>query len=110
MSRPSASELSYGAISEPGDRLRRMAKKKKTIRRKKSAGKKSATRRRTVARRKKASPSSKRSRLKQTVRSSRRSPLVTSLDDLTPSTRRGLGAHSAGQSGDTQGLSNVEEI
>ena len=28
---------------------------------------------------------------------------------VTGSTRRGLGAHSAGQSGDTQGLSNVEE-
>src|SRR4029453_2705283 len=87
-----------------------MAKKKKTTRRKKSAGKKPATRRRTAARRKKVSPSSKRSRLKQTVRSSRRSPLVTSLDVVTPSTRRGLGAHSAGQSGDTQGLSSVEEI
>src|SRR4029077_11020562 len=75
-----------------------------------SAGKKAATRRGTAARRKKASPSTKRSRLKRTVRSSRRSPLVTSLDVVTPSTRRGLGAHSAGQSGDTQGLSSVEEI
>ena len=97
-------------IPDPGDRLRRMAKKKKATRRKKSAGKKSATRRRTAARRKKVSPSSKRSRLKQIVRSSRRSPLVTSLDVVIPSTRRGLGAHSAGQSGDTQGLSSVEDI
>ena len=55
------------------------------------------------------SPSSKRSRPKQIVRTPRRSPLVTSLDVVIPSTRRGLGAHSAGQSGDTQGLSNVEE-
>jgi len=77
-----------------------MAKKKKATRRKKSAGKKSATRRRTAPRRKKVSP----------VRSSRRSPLVTSLDVVIPSTRRGLGAHSAGQSGDTQGLSSVEDI
>jgi hypothetical protein len=85
-----------------------MAKKKKATRRTKSVGKKSGTRRRTAARRKTMSPSSKRSRVKQIVRT-RRSPLVTSLDVVIPSTPRGLGAHSAGQSGDTQGLSNVEE-
>ena len=96
-------------MREPGDRLGRMAKKKKTTRRKKSAGKKSSTLRRTAARRTKVSSSSKRSRPKQIVRTPRRSPLVTSFDVVIPSTRRGLGAHSAGQSGDTQGLSNVEE-
>ena len=68
-------------------------KKKKTTRRQKSAGKKSGTLRRTAARRK-------------TVM---RSPQLTTVDVVNPSTRRGLGAHSAGQSGDTQGLSNVEE-
>jgi hypothetical protein len=94
---------------EPGDRLGRMAKKKKTTRRKKSASKKAGTLRGTAARRKKVSRSSKRSLPKQIVRTPRRSPLVTSLDVVIPSTRRGLGAHSAGQSGDTQGLSNVEE-
>jgi hypothetical protein len=83
--------------------------KKKTTRRKKSPAKKSGTLRRTAGRRKKGSSSSKRSRPKQIVRIPRRSPLVTSLDVVIPSTRRGLGAHSAGQSGDTQGLSNVEE-
>ena len=76
----------------PGDRLRCMAKKKVT-RKKKSAGKKSRALRRPAVRRKKVT----------------RSPEVTSFDVLIPSTRRGLGAHSAGQSGDTQGLSNVEE-
>ena len=55
------------------------------------------------------SSASTRSRPKQSVRTPRRSPLVTSLDEVIPSTRRGFGAHSAGQSGDTQGLSNVEE-
>jgi hypothetical protein len=91
-----------------------MAKKKKTARKKKSAGKKtsagrkSSTLRRPIARRKKAR-SSKRARPKQIVRTAARSPEVTSLDDVIPSTRRGLGAHSAGQAGDTQGLSNVEE-
>jgi hypothetical protein len=86
-----------------------MAKKKKTTRRKKSADKKSGALRRTAARRKKVSASSKRSHPKQIVRTPRRSLLLTSLDVVIPSTRRGLGAHSAGQSGDTQGLSNVEE-
>jgi hypothetical protein len=83
--------------------------KKKTTRMKKSAGKKSATLRGTAARRKKVSPLGKRSRAKQTGRIPPRSPLVTSLDVVIPSTQRGLGAHSAGQSGDTQGLSNVED-
>src|ERR1051326_6430996 len=85
-----------------------MAKKKKTARTKRSAGKKSGTLRRTVARSKKAR-SSKRSRPKQSVRPAAQSPQVTFLDLAIPSTRRGFGAHSAGQAGDTQGLSNVEE-
>lgn len=95
-------------VPEPGDRLRRMAKKKKTARKKRSAGKKSGTLRHTIARSKKLR-SSKRSRPKQIVRAAARSPQVTFLDLAIPSTRRGLGAHSAGQAGDTQGLSNVEE-
>jgi hypothetical protein len=105
-----ASGVRRSRESRLGDRLGRMAKtKKKTTRGKKSAGKMSGTRPGTAARRKKVSRSSKRPRLKQVVRPPRRSPLVTSLDDVIPSTRRDLGAHSAGQSGDTQGLSNVEE-
>src|SRR5476651_1114721 len=83
--------------------------KKKTTRKKESAGKKTGTLRSTAARRKKVPRSSKRSRPRQIVRTTRRSPLVTSLDVAAPPKRRGLGAHSAGQSGDTQGLSNVEE-
>jgi hypothetical protein len=86
-----------------------MATKKKTTRKKKSAGKKSGPLLHRTAARRKVPRSSKRLRPKQIVRTTRRSPLVTSLDIVTPSTRRGLGAHSAGQSGDTQGLSNVEE-
>ena len=50
---------------------------------------------------------SKRSLPKQ-VPAARRSPLVTSLDAATLQ-RRDVGTHSAGQSGDTQGLSNAEE-
>ena len=103
-----APQSTHGAIREPDDRLGRMAKKKAT-RKKKSPAKRSGTLRRTAARKKKASSASKRSRPKQIVRTPRRSPRVTSLDAVIPSTRRGLGAHSAGQSGDTQGLSNVEE-
>jgi hypothetical protein len=84
--------------------------KKKTTRKKKSAGRKSGILRRPAARRKKASRSSKRSRPKPIVRTTAQSPQVDSLDVVIPSRRRGLGAHSAGQSGDTQGLSSVEEI
>ncbi len=75
-----------------------MAKKKKTTHKKRSAGKKTGTLRSAVARRKKVA--------RLTIR---RSPLVTSLDVAATSGRRGLGTHSAGQSGDTQGLSNAEE-
>jgi hypothetical protein len=67
--------------------------KKKTARKKKSARKKTGTLRRSAARRKKV----------------RRSPLLTSLDVAAATGRRGLDAHSAGQSGDTQGLSNAQE-
>jgi len=87
-----------------------MAKKKAATRKKKSAVKKTGTLRSKPARRKKKTTRpSKRSRPKQAVRTRRRSRLVTSLDVAATSGRRGLGARSAGQSGDTQGLSNAEE-
>jgi hypothetical protein len=89
-----------------------MAKKKNAPRKSKSAGKKTKKTgklRRPAARRKKAPPASKRSRQKEVVLTTRRFPLVTSLDVAATSGRRGFGAHSAGQSGDTQGLSSAEE-
>ena len=86
-----------------------MAKKKNAPRNRKSAGKKTGTLRRSAARRKKAPRLSKRSRQKEVVGTTRRSPLVTTLDVAATSGRRGFGAHSAGQSGDTQGLSNAEQ-
>jgi len=85
-----------------------MVKKKNALRKRKAAGKKTGTLRRSTARRKKAPRSSKRSRQKEAVRTTRRFPLVTSLD-IGATGRRGFGAHSAGQSGDTQGLSSAEE-
>ena len=85
-----------------------MAKKNAPRKRKSAGKKKTGTLRRSAARRKKAPRSSKRSRQKEAVRTTRRSPLVSSLD-IGATGRRGFGAHSAGQSGDTQGLSNAEE-
>jgi len=85
------------ARCEPSDRLLRMAKKK-TARKRKPAGKKTATLRRSAARKKKVPRSI-----------TRRSPLDISLDVAAATGRRGLDAHSAGQSGDTQGLSNAQE-
>jgi hypothetical protein len=76
-----------------------MAKKKKNApRKKKSAGKKTGTLRRSAARRKKAPRSNKRSGQKEAT-----------LDVAATARRRGFGAHSSGQSGDTQGLSNAAE-
>ena len=86
-----------------------MAKKKNAPRKRKSGGKKTGALRRSAARRKEAPRSSKRSRPKEVVRTTPRSPLVTSRDVAATSGRRGFGAHAAGQSGDTQGLSNAEE-
>jgi hypothetical protein len=82
--------------------------KKKAIRKKKSAGKKTGTRRSKPARRKKTTRPSRQSRPKPIAQTTRRSPLDTSLDATVPGSR-GLGARAAGQSGDTQGLSNAEE-
>jgi hypothetical protein len=85
-----------------------MAKKKQATRKEKSSGKKTGTLRSKSARRKKVTRPSKGARPKQIVRTTPRS-LVTSLDGAATSGRRGLGARSAGQSGDTQGLSIAEE-
>jgi hypothetical protein len=82
--------------------------KKNTARKRKPAGKKTETLRRSAARRKKVPRSSTRSRQKA-IPTTRRSRLVTSLDVAAATGRRGLDAHSAGQSGDTQGLSNAQE-
>lgn len=83
--------------------------KKHTARKRKPAGKKKGTLRRSAVRRKKVPRSSTRSRQKAVIPTTRRSPLLTSLDVAAAAGRRGLDAHSAGQSGDTQGLSNAQE-
>ena len=94
------------------------ARKKKTVSRKKPTLKKSAARRAPSARKKtvkraapkklaakkkslpkKKSPAKKKSAKKATRRR------ADVINPVTPSGRRGLGAASAGQSGDTQGLS-----
>ena len=85
-----------------------MAKKKAT-RKKRSANKKTITLPRKAARRKQVRRVKRPSRVKQIVRIQRGSPLGPSLDVAAPLGGRGLGAHAAGQSGDTQGLSNTEE-
>lgn len=88
---------------------KKKAKTAKTAtRKKKSAGTKKSAARKTVARRKKTARPSKRSRTKRVALGTRRSTLVASFDAPVRG-RRGLGARSAGQSGDTQGLSNAEE-
>ncbi len=84
-----------------------MTKKRKATRKEKSSGKKKGARRSKPVRRKKKTQPSKSSRPQQIIRITR-SPLVTSIEATTLG-RRGLGAHSAGQSGDTQGLSDAEE-
>ncbi|HET9833636.1 MAG TPA: hypothetical protein VFP91_18070 [Vicinamibacterales bacterium] len=83
--------------------------KKNTARKRRPAGKKKATPRRSAARRTKVPRSSTRSRQKKTIPTTRRSQLVTSPYVAAAAGRRGLDAHSAGQSGDTQGLSNAQE-
>ena len=94
------------------------ARKKKTVSRKKPTLKKSAARRAPSARKKtvkraapkklaakkKSLPKKKsRAKKKSAKKATRRRADV--INPVTPSGRRGLGAASAGQSGDTQGLS-----
>ena len=94
------------------------ARKKKTVSRKKPTLKKSAARRAPSARKKtvkraapkklaaKKKPSPKKkspAKKKSAKKATRRRADV--INPVTPSGRRGLGAASAGQSGDTQGLS-----
>jgi hypothetical protein len=98
---------------------KKTARKKKTVSRKKPTLKKSVARRASSARKKtvkraapkklaakkkslpkKKSPAKKKSAKKATPR--RRADVI---NPVTPSGRRGLGAASGGQSGDTQGLS-----
>jgi hypothetical protein len=103
-----------------------MAKKKRVSRKKKPAGKKSknkkskkskkkaATRKRAATKRrrsarKKPSRASRRSRPKNPLRAARRNSVDVPLDVPVTGRRHGLGAGSAGQSGDTQGLSDAEE-
>jgi hypothetical protein len=83
--------------------------KKKVTRKKKSPGRKTRKRRGKPARKKKTTRPSKRSRPKKLAPMTRRGPLVMSLDAAGRG-RRGLGAASAGQSGDTQGLSDAEDV
>jgi len=82
-------------------------KKKVAIKRRKSARKNKPARKATSARKRTSRPS-KRPRPKKTLRAWRRSLRDVSLDAPVVSRRRGLGAGSAGQSGDTQGLSDAE--
>jgi hypothetical protein len=83
--------------------------KKKRARKTRPARRKALSRRSKPARKKKAVRSTKRSRPRQVARTTRRSPLDRSFD--APVLRRhGLGARSAGQSGDTQGLSNAVDV
>src|SRR5439155_10191785 len=99
-----------------GDRLGLMGKTKKAMRKKKSAGKKLGVRRSTLARRtkgparrKKVTRPSRRSRPRAVARTTR-GPAPTDALEVTTLGRRGLGARSAGQSGDTQGLSAGEWV
>lgn len=82
------------------------ARKKKAIGRKKPTLKKSAARRAPSARKKtakKAAPKSATRKKPVTRKATRRRAEI--INPVTPSGRRGLGADSGGQSGDTQGLS-----
>ena len=94
------------------------ARKKKTVSRKKPTLKKSAARRAPSARKKtvkraapkklaakkKSLPKKKSSAKKKSAKKATRRRADV-INPVTPSGRRGLGAASAGQSGDTQGLS-----
>lgn len=90
--------------------------KKKTTRAKKGAGRKKVTLRTKAGRGKKASRAKKPARTGKTTRreissGSKRSSLDSvSFEIAARPTKRGLGQNAAGQSGDLQGLSRVEDV
>ncbi|HUK30776.1 MAG TPA: hypothetical protein VLV89_06650 [Candidatus Acidoferrum sp.] len=86
-----------------------MATKKKN-RKKKSAGKKKSTKRVKPIRRKKMKRATKSVSRKAAFRGRRLRRGETPFDELGPPKRRGLGGGSAGQSGDTQGISRSEDV
>lgn len=85
------------------------ARKKKTLSRKKPTQKKIAkTKKKKVARKKfsaKAKPTVKKKRAAKKKSAKRTTRRAQVINPVTPTGRRGLGAASGGQSGDTQGLS-----
>lgn len=97
---------------------KKTARKKKTVSRKKSTLKKSAARRAPSARKKtvkkaapkKAAAKKKPATMKKSAAKKKSAKKATRrradvINPITPRGRRGLGAESGGQSGDTQGLS-----
>lgn len=86
-----------------------MAKKKTATRKKKTATRKKKPVGKRKSAGKKNKQNKKRTAAKRRPRPARRTSVDVSLDAPATSRRRGLGAGSAGQSGDTQGLSNAEE-
>jgi hypothetical protein len=87
-----------------------MAMKKKKLKKKMSVTKRKAAGRNTAALRKKASGTKKAIRRKKIHRRRRFSRAETPFDVTESPSRRGLGGASAGQSGDTQGLSRSEDV
>lgn len=86
-----------------------MATKKKS-RKKKAAGKKKPAARGKVLRRKKAKRAKKTIIRGKKFRGRKLRRGETPFNELGPPTRRGLGEGSAGQSGDTQGISRSEDV
>jgi hypothetical protein len=86
-----------------------MATKKKSGK-KKSAGKKKPAARAKAVRQKKAKRATKTIIRGKKFRGSKLRRGETPFDELGPRKRRGLGEGSAGQSGDTQGISRTEDV
>ena len=82
---------------------RKPAQKKKPVAKKKLAQKKATLKKRATARKKPAKSAKKKSSSRRTGGAASRTRETAGLES-----RRGLGAESAGQSGDTQGLSRRE--
>jgi hypothetical protein len=94
------------ARKKPARKKKIVSKKKPTQKKKPVAKKKPAAKRKPAARKKltaKKKSAAKRSAAKKTSRGR-----AAVINTISPSGRRGLGAASGGQSGDTQGLSRRE--
>ena len=93
---------------KPVNKKKPTLKKKPAVKKKSAAKKSSAAQKKLISGKKRATVKKKQATKKKSSAKKARRRRAEVINPVTPSGRRGLGAASGGQSGDTQGLSRRE--